>query len=226
MKPTPCNHEDAVALQRITSIIPGYSGYVHQAFFKMLLNEPSVNNILMLGVYHGRDIAIIMDLARRWRPHVPTYVSGVDKFTNDACDDWPEPKKGLGWQEAGFGQPPAGVTRVKHNLTHAVGPLPEGHAFTVIESTDEEYLLMHARAATSIKFDAVYLDTSHDYPTVKRQIPQAHAVMRPGGIICGDDYSDDSNAGGSWGVKKAVTEAHPKHVVFGDWIWFVDPKTL
>lgn len=222
MTPKQVNFEDTTALERITRIIPGYSGIVQQGFFKMLLTDPSVNNILMLGVYHGRDIAIIMDLARRWRPHVPTHVWGVDKFSDDACADWPHHKKWMRWKEAGFGEPPCGVTRAKQNIAQAVGPLPDGQSFTVIESDDAEYLALHARAASAIKFDAVYLDTSHDEATVERQLRQSLGVMRHDGILCGDDYSDESNSpGGSWGVKKAVSAAYPYHTVFGNWIWYV-----
>lgn len=224
MTPQHLNHEDAVALDRICKTIPGYSGIVQQGFFKMLLHEPKINNILMLGVYHGRDMAIIMDLARRWRPEIPTYVWGVDKFSDDACRDWPEDKKLMSWTQAGFGQPPAGVSGVKRNIAQAVGPLPEGHGFTAIESDDAEYMALHMRAATAVKFDAIYLDTDHTHETCKRQMWQAKQIMRPGGILCGDDYSDESNmAGGAWGVKKAVKEEYPIHSVFGEWIWFVEP---
>ena len=200
MKPQHLNHEDAVALDRICKIIPGYSGHIQQGFFKMLLADPKINNILMLGVYHGRDLAIIMDLARRWRPHVPTYVWGVDKFSNDSCADWPEDKKLMSWTQAGFGNPPAGVAQVKKNLAQAVGPLPDGHGFTAIESDDGEFLSLHTRSASAVKFDAVYLDTDHLEKTIYRQVLQSEKVMRQGGIICGDDYSND----GTWGVKRAV----------------------
>lgn len=222
MTPLPLNHEDAVALQRIQEIIPGYSGFVHQGFFKMLLAQPNVNNLLILGVYHARDIAIILDLARRWRRERPLFVWGVDKFTDTACADWPEDKKSMTWGEAGFGSPPSTVLGVKQNIYRAVGPLPGWMDYNIVQADDAEFLEMHAEKP--LKFDVVYLDTSHDEQTVKRQLAQVPKVLHPGGIICGDDYSDDSNAGGNWGVKKAVTEIHPKHTVFGNWIWMVEPQ--
>lgn len=223
MNPVALNHEDGVALSRICGLIPGYSGITHQGFFKMLLTDPKINNVLMLGVYHGRDMAIILDLARRWRPEIPLCLWGVDKFTDDACADWPEEKKGLSWRVAGFGEPPCGVVGVKKNIYHAVGPLRPAHGYTVLQSDDSEYLLHHGRSPHGLKFDAVYCDTSHDFVSVSRQIEQSKYVLRPGGILCGDDYSDDSNAGGSWGVKKAVTVAFPRHTVFGNWIWITGP---
>ncbi len=223
MIPIPCTHEDQVACDQIARYIPGYSGYIHQAFFKMLLNEPNVNNILILGVYHGRDMALILDLAKRWRPTRPLYVWGVDKLTDAACADWPPDKLEMNWQQAGFGLPPASPYEIKRSLQRVVGPLPDGIDFNIVQSDDSVFLEGHARHA--LKFDAVYLDTSHDEKTCLRQIEQVKKVIAPGAFICGDDYSDDSNApGGNWGVKKAVNASFDRHELFGNWIWVVEPN--
>jgi len=53
-------------------------------------------------------------------------------------------------------------------------------------------------------FDWVYIDGNHLYEFVKQDLALAFQKTKPGGLICGDDYT----AGGWWrgGVKKAVDE--------------------
>lgn len=53
-------------------------------------------------------------------------------------------------------------------------------------------------------FDWVYIDGNHLYEFVKKDLELAFAKTKPGGYVCGDDYT-----GGGWwqgGVKKAVDE--------------------
>ena len=50
-------------------------------------------------------------------------------------------------------------------------------------------------------FDIVYIDASHDYESVKNDLTAWLPKVKPGGYICGDDYST------SWvGVYDAVNE--------------------
>lgn len=50
-------------------------------------------------------------------------------------------------------------------------------------------------------FDIVYIDASHDYDSVKKDIELWYPKVKPGGFICGDDYII-----GWQGVVKAVDE--------------------
>jgi hypothetical protein len=61
-------------------------------------------------------------------------------------------------------------------------------------------------------FDIVYIDASHDYDSVKKDILSWLPKVKQGGIMCGDDYTH------AWpGVLKAVQE------VFGDGVQFSPP---
>jgi predicted O-methyltransferase YrrM len=52
--------------------------------------------------------------------------------------------------------------------------------------------------------DMVFIDAAHDAPSVRRDIATARRLLRPGGLLCGHDYSD------CWpGVKQAVDELVP-----------------
>jgi hypothetical protein len=158
---------------------------------------------LILGVYHGRDIAYLLDNARALRR--PLQVVGVDKFSDDFCADWPKERQALNWRQAGFGTPPSFAAAKAH-----LARLGFAECVTVIQEWDEDFL-----AACTGRFDAIYIDTSHDYDTVARQIRQTSGLLTDDGLICGDDYSDH----GTWGVKRAVTEFAPGHVIFANWIW-------
>jgi Methyltransferase domain len=195
--------EEARRAEAICSAVPGFTDKRHYAFFKHLFASGPIEKLLILGVYAGRDVAFALDAARELGR--PLHVVGVDKFSDEYCDDWPEQSRALNWQQAGFGQAPS-LESAKANLERL------GFADDAIlrKQRDEEFF-----GSCCERFDAIYLDTSHDYATVVRQIRQAAGLLTEDGILCGDDYSDQ----GTWGVKRAVTELIPGHLVFANWIW-------
>ena len=194
---------DTQRMDAIRGTIPGYSEGLHYAFFKHLMACTNISRLLILGVYHGRDIAYLMDIARAL--YRPLQVVGVDKFSDDFCADWPKERQTLNWQQAGFGLAPS-----FENAQANIARLGFADRVTMIRERDDAYL-----SRSDEHFDAVYIDTSHDYDTVARQIRQSARLLSEGGLICGDDYSDQ----GTWGVKRAVTELVPGHVIFANWIW-------
>ena len=196
-------HEDMQRMESIRQTIPGYSELLHYAFFKHLLACFTVKRLLILGVYHGRDVAYLMDLARALGR--PLEVVGVDKFSDDFCEDWPKERQSLNWQEAGFGTSPSFEAAQAHMARFGFSD-----SVTLVKERDEVFL-----ASCSERFDAIYIDTSHDYDTVARQVRQTVRLLTDDGLLCGDDYSDQ----GTWGVKRAISEFAPGHVVFSNWVW-------
>jgi hypothetical protein len=64
----------------------------------------------------------------------------------------------------------------------------------------------------------VYIDASHDYESVKKDIEAWNRVVKPNGFLCGDDYM------AGWpGVVKAVDEYFGKKNVslIGGNQWYV-----
>lgn len=198
----------AVEQRRIAYLnaqIPGYSEGKQYAFFREVVALPGVRAILILGVYHGRDIAYMRDNIVRNTRTERIRITGVDKFSDTPCADWPDHARGMKWLETGFGPAPSRkLARQRLCGDYGIG-------VELVESEDAEFL-----ATTEKKFDVVYVDTSHDHETVSRQLRQVRAVCNEDALICGDDYSD----AGTWGVKRAVTEAFTAHSVFAEWIWF------
>jgi hypothetical protein len=198
---------DRRRVARISAVVKGYSAERHYAFFKQLLTRTDVHRLLMLGVYFGRDIAFLLDIASRLKK--PLAITGVDKFSNDFCEDWPQDKRTLDWESAGFGDAPT--------LQQASANIARFGAARVIKERDEVFL-----ANCPDKFDAIYLDTSHDYETVCRQIRQCVPLLAADGLLMGDDYSDQ----GTWGVKRALMDMVPGHKLFANWIWIADATCL
>ena len=215
----PLTAADEAAGAYITSVVPGYSGPQHLAYFKHLLDALTAGDysppirVLVLGVYYGRDLCFLFHLIKTYHPQAQFDFVGVDKFNDQPCADWDNAAVSAGnWLAAGFGRAPT--------LAAATARLsalkPDNVTLSLVASDDAAWL-----AACRSQFDAIYLDTAHDYATVTRQIDQAAPLLTPGGILCGDDYSDR----GTWGVIKAVTEKLPAHRVFGQWIWEASPAT-
>jgi predicted O-methyltransferase YrrM len=117
----------------------------------------------------------------------------VDLFSSKPGKDWGEEKRSLTWEEF-CGMPSPEMEKAKNNLT--VLELFEN--VKLIKSKDSDFL-----KKTKEKFDFIYLDTSHDYETVKISIDLSRNCLNENGVIGGDDFSDS----GTWGVASAVKES-------------------
>jgi predicted O-methyltransferase YrrM len=63
--------------------------------------------------------------------------------------------------------------------------------------------------------DVVFVDASHDEASVRRDIRTALRLVKPGGVVCGHDYSP------AWpGVMAAVNDLVPGFQRAGDSIWW------
>lgn len=56
--------------------------------------------------------------------------------------------------------------------------------------------------------DFVFLDANHSYECVKADLADWWPIVKPGGLLCGDDYGErmEKHEFAGWGVKKAVDE--------------------
>lgn len=190
--------------RRINSVCLGYSRRAHWNFFKTVLSDPRIKRVCVLGVYKGRDLGYMAAILRNLGRADVTLV-GVDKFENKYCDDWPEPLRGLTWQQAGFGEPP--------DLEEARGNLRTLGLDANVQLHRD--VAEHFLEATGDRFDFIYIDTAHDYESTVALIELAMVRLEPGGLVGGDDFSDK----GTWGVARAVKDSFENFQVFSNWIW-------
>lgn len=73
-----------------------------------------------------------------------------------------------------------------------------------------------------LPLDFIYIDGNHDYEYVRKDIVLGVQFVKPGGVVCGHDYSSEYV-----GLRKAVDEYSEKHHLElfkrnRDW-WFIRP---
>ena len=150
-----------------------------------------------------------MDAARAYDIEID--FTGVDKFSDDFCEDWPEEDKSKNWEDAGFGVAPNIDETRRHLLCVGFSDV------NLVKMHDATFM-----AQDNNIYDFIYIDTSHDYETVQRQIRQVKRLCHDNTIVSGDDYSDN----GTWGVPKAVRDETKEHGLFLNWIWYTLGKNL
>lgn len=196
--------DDMRNFQRIKETVPGWSTPLHMAFFKACIEEirtvKEKPSVLVCGVYHGMDLALIEAVSPG-----PIDLVGVDLFSAEPCADWPEEKRGMTWEQA-FGCAPPSMEAAKVNAPRAT--VAQGRAAATIREF-------------SPPVDLLFLDTSHDYQTVLAEIDAAMAWLRPT-LIAGDDW--DGSGGYIGGVSRAVDEWFSDRMVLSGRIWLTKPS--
>lgn len=200
--------EDDKAIAAICARVPGWSDARQYGFFKSVLaSRPDIEDMLILGVYHGRDICFVQDILARYHPGRVLNIVGVDKFSNERCADWPG--WAGSWEQVTHGMPAPDLAAADRNTRG-------GDAMVTLLKMDDVYFLI----GTELTYDFVYVDTSHDYQSVKNVLSHLKPVCREGATIAGDDFS---NANG-WGVPQAVNETFSHFTLYAGWIWVTEPK--
>lgn len=175
--------------------IPGWTDPSDIALVVGLVDQlPPGAKVVEVGVYMGRSLAA-MALAGAGRQITLT---GIDKFSPEPGDDWPEDKRHLTWEEyvPGFEAP----TQEKVN----------GHLRRL--GISEHVSLLQGRGFEQAarfadrSLDLVFLDASHDYESVRQEIAAFLPKLKERSIIAGDDY-------GWEGVARAAREAFGARVV-------------
>lgn len=190
--------------QEIDQQCPGWSSDVHWLFFRELLSDPSIRDVCVLGVCHGRDIAYIANMLQRAK-RASYSITGIDLFADTPGADWREEQRNLTWQQAGFGPAPD-LARTAQNLSR----LGLKGQVSLQKADARDFLIQ-----VGMTYDLIYVDVSHDYATTKEMIRLSTPRLREDGILGGDDFSNQ----GTWGVERAVRESFLQFSLFGGWIW-------
>jgi hypothetical protein len=203
--------------QRRRANIPGWTDWPTFLFFKSALDElfrdqapASGLRLLIAGVYHGLDLALIADLAERYHRGRDIALTGVDLFSAEPCADWPAEKRHLTWQEA-FNCPPPSIEAARRNCPSA--EIVQADATTFLNASPSRG---HTKWHES-PFHWVHIDTSHDEKTCRGEIAAAVCTQLPGTLLTGDDYTGPGNF--ACGVAAAVEAMLPTHHVLFNRTW-------
>ncbi|MFH5925938.1 class I SAM-dependent methyltransferase [Roseomonas xinghualingensis] len=169
--------------------LQGWNG-IHPAL-RRAVEEAKPELAFDIGVWKGQSVACIAETMRRVRPD--SALLAIDTFLGSP-GHWDRKREdrivdslGLvhGW--------PSLYWQFLSNMVHT------GHAERVVPlpqtSDNAAVILTHLR----LRPDLVHIDAAHEYEPVKRDIEAYWNLLRPGGIMIGDDYP--------WpGVKQAADE--------------------
>lgn len=173
--------------------IPGWMNESELSILcKLVGSLPSESKVIEIGTYDGRSLCCMAAISPK------NIFYGIDKFLDEPCDDWPEDKRHLSWPE------------------FLSGPkVPDGYESPDMERTQKNIDIFELTNVTLLKgdsdsfhemfedksIDMIFIDSSHDYATVKRTLKLYLPKMKTKSIISGHDYDC------SWpGVCKAVDE--------------------
>ena len=142
-----------------------------------------------LGVFTGLFSAVLLDVTRPshayfvdpwWEAHGPTYPSWGN-YTD-------------------YGRL---STKVAHNT--AVRRI-NSHAHNARTEVLVDYSTTFLTKMPDRYFDWIYLDSTHSYEGTVKELELIKTKLKPGGILAGDDWHDDSTHR-HYGIAKAVLEA-------------------
>jgi SAM-dependent methyltransferase len=169
--------------------LQGWNG-IHPAL-RRAVEEVKPALVFDIGVWKGQSVASLSEAMRRVRPDsallaIDTFLGSPGHWDRTRADrivdslglvhGWPS----LYWQFLS--------NMVLTGHAERVVPLPQ-------TSDNAAVILRQLR----IRPDLIHIDAAHEYEPVRRDIENYWALLRPGGIMIGDDYP--------WpGVKKAADE--------------------
>jgi predicted O-methyltransferase YrrM len=172
---------------RADSLLKGF-----QDFIKHLKTTQNLGEFIIveIGSYTGQSTTMFADEAK--------LVISVDPFMNDYDD------KDDACHAADI------PTEVYSKFLENILPYKN---ISHIRMTSDDAI----KTLENLKVDLVYIDGVHTYDQVKKDIENYRKILKPGGLMCGHDYSSH------WkGVVDAINEAFGKpDLTFVDSSWLV-----
>ena len=165
-----------------------------QDFIKHLKDTQNLSEfvIVEIGAYTGQSTTMFADEAK--------LVISIDPFIND-YDDKDDACYAADIPTEVYGKFLENINSYK-NISH-------------IRMTSDDAI----KTLANLKVNLVYIDGVHTYDQVKKDIENYRHIVKPGGLLCGHDYSNEGNL---VGVYKAVNEAFGKpDLTFVDNTWLV-----
>ena len=168
-------------------------GWCNPEFFKKMIKKHRPKTIIEVGTWKGKS-AIAMAEALKSEGLKDSKIICVDTFlgaTEFIAKEDEDPKRGLrrvnGYPTIYY-QFMANVVKTGHQ--DMIIPFPQ-------TSTNAARFFSYG----SDEFDMIFIDGSHEYDDVVDDLDNWSALLRDGGVLCGDDYCE------YWdGVRQAVDE--------------------
>lgn len=166
--------------------------------FEKLISELRPNLILEVGTYKGKSAIHMANLTKKYQ--IPAKVVCIDTFLGSAehyfCDQ--DLKKLHGYPTMYY----QFLANVMHtNNQDIIVPIP-------LDSLSEYRILKE----NGTRADMIFIDAGHFYESISLDIKLYWELLKPGGVLLGDDYSPSN-----WpDVVRAVHEFFPNDEVHTD----------
>lgn len=172
--------------------------------FRDLINRTDPATIIEVGTWKGASAIHMADICRSTLRHthiycVDTWLGAPEFWTTLA--DTPERDLHLhhGYPQVYY----QFISNVIHGgHTRRITPIPN-------TSVTGAKILQHM----GVQAELIYIDGSHEYEDVKADIRAYLPLLKPGGVMFGDDYSHFTD------VARAVQEELPRHEVVASNYW-------
>lgn len=172
-------------------------------------SEKNETNILEIGCFLGRSSFFMAEIVKKSNKNIKFHC--VDYF--QIRDDWPKnsnQKQDL-INKFGYDLLPQFQTHIdKLDVSDIVIP------YKMSSNDALEYFKKN-----NMKFDYIFIDGGHAYEIVKNDIIKSLELLKPSGIISGDDYFTSKK---NDSVQKAVDELFGNRTTFyNNNSWIIDP---
>ncbi len=196
-----------------------YSGFDHEKYkldvtgwnfemptFDRLIGEVRPSLVIEVGTWKGGSAIRMADLAKE--KGLKTKVVCVDTWLGSA-EFWKYETDSGRYDLLSLCQ---GYPQVYFQFLANV--VKTGHEDTIIPLPMTSLIAARLLAEHGVQADLIYIDASHDYEDVSADIAAYYPLVRPGGVIFGDDFVP------CWhGVMRAVEECkHPFEIDGGFWV--------
>jgi|EP00966_Prymnesium_polylepis_P296827 hypothetical protein len=196
---TTCTLTSPASAASINASLGGWG--VGASFYDMLVNETAPSLIVEVGVWKGRSAVYLADAMRRRVGGgaliaVDTWLGALEFWTRSLTAGAPDPTRGLAFKN-GFPQV------YFHFLANVV---QAGLAPYVLPFPATSRLAISLLRSEGVLADLIHIDAGHSYLDAKEDIALWWPLVRPGGVMLGDDFRP------SWsGVVRAACEHAAEH---------------
>lgn len=209
--------QDIYAGFRHQDIAPDMHGGGGNPFFEPLIDALRPGLIIEVGTWKGSSAIRMAELLRAREIDgtvvcVDTWLGGLDHILNPMAPEWDIGR----YRTHGY---PALYYQFLANVVHA------GCQDYIVPFPNTSAIAARWLDRLGLRADLVYVDASHDEEDVYRDVVDYWKVLRPGGVMLGDDWSD------YWpGVVQAVTrfsqeQGLPLHTEDVNWMLIKPPAT-
>lgn len=172
--------------------LQGWNGEL--PILERLIREVAPRLVIEVGTWKGQSAATMGRLLREYGGKivcVDTWLGSLEMIDCPHRSEWLQRRNGLPSVYFTFLS-----NMIQTGLAGTVIPFP------MISRTAAQWFALH-----EVQAELVYIDASHEYQDVLDDLRHYWPLVRPGGILFGDDYGDPA-----WpGVRKAVDRFTLKH---------------